>query len=184
MSVAASTWAWKLDLPSTEKLVALALADHANDEDFTCWPSLTHLEKKTGLNRTTVWRAIDRLVELNLIKRVGNKPSGSTIYLVQVGAQITQVHSAPRCVAQRGRCADHLGVGAQRTSNHKYNHQEPSEINKPPLPPKGGKASKAVALQTFLANCKQQSVKPIPETDPVFAYAKQVNIPIEFLHLC
>lgn len=135
MSVKAITWAWSVEAKPTEKLMLLALADHANDEDFTCWPSLTHLEKKTGLNRTTVWRSIDRLVELGAVTRHGTHASGATIYRVALGAQITyqQVHKSPRCTnhlgaeSNQGRCAVQHDLGAESTPNHKSNHQEPSD---------------------------------------------------------
>ena len=53
----------------------------------------------------------------------------------------------------------------------------------PPIPPKGGKQS-AVGLKAWLATIKAEGQKPIPEDDPVFAYAEEVSIPAEFLSLC
>lgn len=53
-----------------DRLVLLALADHANDEDRQCWPSLTHVAKKCQLSRTTVRRCVYRLAirgELRLV---------------------------------------------------------------------------------------------------------------------
>lgn len=55
-----------------------------------------------------------------------------------------------------------------------------------PIPPEGGKPSRrkpAIALHTFLDECKAIGVKPIPEGAPVFAYAEQCGIPQEFLRL-
>jgi hypothetical protein len=63
---------------------------------------------------------------------------------------------------------------------------------KPPIPPKGGDEGKqdespkrkaAISLQTFLAECKKAGEKPIPDGDPVFAYADKVGLPHEFLGL-
>lgn len=94
MSVRAITWAWTVELKSTEKLLLLALCDHANDEDFECWPSVTHLQRKTGLSRPAVWRGIDRLLEKKLVFRVGNREGingskGNTIYRIGVGILVT-----------------------------------------------------------------------------------------------
>lgn len=47
-----------------------------------------------------------------------------------------------------------------------------------PHTPKG-----AVGLKTWIADVKAKGERPIPETDAVFAYAKEVGIPDEFLHL-
>ena len=55
-----------------------------------------------------------------------------------------------------------------------------------PIPPKGDKPSKkesqAISLKAWLEEIKPE--KPIPETDPVFAYSEQVGIPAEYLRLC
>jgi uncharacterized protein YdaU (DUF1376 family) len=62
----------------------------------------------------------------------------------------------------------------------------------PPIPPDGGlsepiqektKKRSAIALQTFLDECKAKGEKPILENDSVFSYADETGIPIEFLRL-
>ncbi|MCL5097347.1 MAG: helix-turn-helix domain-containing protein [Candidatus Omnitrophica bacterium] len=138
MSIAAMSWAWKQDIDPTTKFVLLALSDHANDVDFTCWPSLTHLELKTGYSRPTIWKAIDRLVSSGFMRRVGLHQSGATLYEVVVGNDVTQqVTSLPRLgndVNGVGNVGNKLGNDV--TPNHK-NHHEPSvTINrfiKPPI---------------------------------------------------
>jgi hypothetical protein len=55
-----------------------------------------------------------------------------------------------------------------------------------PIPPDGGLPSRkrsAIAFPTFLAECKAAGAKPIPDDDPVFAYAATVGIPHDFLRL-
>lgn len=55
------------------------------------------------------------------------------------------------------------------------------------LQPKTRKASSgkpAIEIQTYLQQCKEQGVKPIPEDDAVFTYAEDHGIPQQFLHLC
>ncbi|MBA1146393.1 conserved phage C-terminal domain-containing protein [Ectothiorhodospiraceae bacterium WFHF3C12] len=75
MSVRAMAAAWAIQVAPTEKLVLLALADHANDETCECWPSLTHLCRKTGLARSTVAKALKALEARSVITR---KPRGTT----------------------------------------------------------------------------------------------------------
>lgn len=41
----------------------------------------------------------------------------------------------------------------------------------------------AIALRTYLENCRTQNVKPIPADDAVFTYAKEAGIPEEYLRL-
>jgi uncharacterized protein YdaU (DUF1376 family) len=52
-----------------------------------------------------------------------------------------------------------------------------------PHTPQAGLPSRAVALQTYLDECKAKDCKPIPEDDAVFEYAMQVGIPHDFLRL-
>lgn len=54
------TLVWELDLPDSEKLVLLALADCANDEGH-CWPGMNTLKKKCSKSDRTVQLAIKML---------------------------------------------------------------------------------------------------------------------------
>jgi len=75
-------WVWKLKIPSTAKLVLLALADHADDEGHSCYPSLSRLGSKCSLDRSTIVRAIDKLVILGIVERAGVSDRGTTLYRV------------------------------------------------------------------------------------------------------
>lgn len=90
MSVIAIAWAWKQQIDPTDKFILIALSDHANDEDYTCWPSLSHLQKKTGYSRPTIWKSIDRLINIGAVSRVaGGSKSGSTLYKIHIGNDVT-----------------------------------------------------------------------------------------------
>ena len=119
-------WAWKQPLPPTDKFILLALADHANDEDYTCWPSLKHLTKKTGFSRPTVWKTVDRLIALGIVARVGESASGSTRYQILVGkaltlgnalTQVTRIPNIGNHVNRVGKQGNKLGNAV--TPNHK-----------------------------------------------------------------
>lgn len=125
------TWAWKQKLDPTDKFVLIALADHANDEDYTCWPSLNHLQTKTGFSRPTIWKTIDRLIKVGAVARVGESSAGSTKYKVMVGNEITlgndvtQVTKLPKV----GNDVNQVGNQVNKVGNHVTpNHQEPSRI--------------------------------------------------------
>lgn len=68
MSVKVSTWAWSLPLKGNEKLVLLALADHANDEG-RCWPSIESLVEKCGLSRSPIIEHLKKLHQLGLFTK-------------------------------------------------------------------------------------------------------------------
>jgi hypothetical protein len=67
MSVRLMAEVWQLPMVPAEKLVALALADAAND-DGLCWPSIATIARKSGLSERTVQRTI-RGFERSWVKR-------------------------------------------------------------------------------------------------------------------
>ncbi len=82
MSIAAIQWAFDLTLADpTAKIVLLALADHYNDQQQCCWPSLTRLEQFTGADERTIQRAIARLIDEGHITRETRAGSSSLFYL-------------------------------------------------------------------------------------------------------
>jgi DNA-binding MarR family transcriptional regulator len=72
MSVQATTWAWNQSTTTTEKLVLLALADHAWPDGTHAYPSVGRLARMTGLTERSVRRAIAGLIEKDLIVREFN----------------------------------------------------------------------------------------------------------------
>lgn len=51
------------------KLVALVLADHAND-DGLCWPSYARIAERTGVDKRTVQRHVKTLMKMNVLTKV------------------------------------------------------------------------------------------------------------------
>jgi DNA-binding transcriptional ArsR family regulator len=66
MSRDARDWAWAQDTSPTQKLVLLALAEHAND-GYACWPSIHRLQERTGLSRRGVQKALRELEQRGLV---------------------------------------------------------------------------------------------------------------------
>jgi hypothetical protein len=62
------TRVWDLELPDSDKLVLLALADSANDEGH-CWPSVASLVSKCSKSERTIQGSIKRLVDEGLLLR-------------------------------------------------------------------------------------------------------------------
>ena len=90
------TKAWELDLKASDKLVLLALADHAND-DGECYPSLRKIEAKTGLSKQGLINAIKRLMDLGLIqKEHRNRNDGgqtSNLYTLTLDGAVNTINS-------------------------------------------------------------------------------------------
>lgn len=66
---------WELDLPSTEKLVLLGFADHANDGGL-CFPSVRRIAWKCGISERSVQRMIAGFKSIGLLDSVGNTKGG------------------------------------------------------------------------------------------------------------
>jgi len=91
------TAVWELDLPDSDKLVLLALADCANDEGH-CWPSVRYLTTKCSKSERTIQGSIKRLVDEGyLIRR--EVPGKGCNYTV------LPRNAAPAVSAPRSDCA-------------------------------------------------------------------------------
>lgn len=66
MSVRIMAEVWRLDLPANDKIVLLALADHADDEGL-CYPSIGRVAWKCCYSRATIKRQMKRLSEAGLV---------------------------------------------------------------------------------------------------------------------
>lgn len=80
MSLDATIWAWKIrqkqkkggSLKPLKKLVLLSLADRAS-EDHCAFPSMSRLVEDTEMDRKTVLKIIDELIEDGLIVDTGER---------------------------------------------------------------------------------------------------------------
>ena len=67
MSIRIMAQVWELDLPPTDKLVLLAIADHASDDGTDSWPSMDTLARKASVSTRQVRRITRRLEEAGWI---------------------------------------------------------------------------------------------------------------------
>jgi predicted transcriptional regulator len=70
MSVKLMALAFELPIQPSEKLVMLALCDHANDEGGSCHPTIDKIASKASVSDRTVRRILAKLVEIGLISLV------------------------------------------------------------------------------------------------------------------
>lgn len=68
MSVRVQTYVWQLKLTPTQKLVAIALADHCHDDGSEARPSQETLVEKTGLSKRAVGYTLKQLLDLDVIR--------------------------------------------------------------------------------------------------------------------
>lgn len=70
MSVVVMSKVWELDLPHNEAFVLLALADHADDQGGSIFPSLQRIAWKTGYSKRAVWTIMKRLEGAGILCQV------------------------------------------------------------------------------------------------------------------
>ena len=132
MSIRVMSEVWRTNLPTTEKMVLLVIADHANDEGVEAWPSQATIATKASISIRTVQRCVNNLVKAGYLKmekhaggsatcREDRRPHRYTINLNRVrGDNMTG--------RRRGDTSDHNGAttatdtGRQpRPKNHTNN---------------------------------------------------------------
>ena len=85
---------WSMDLPTSDKMVMLALADWSND-DGHCWPSMTQLMAKTGLTDRALRTIVGRLKEAGHLTRE-ERPGKGVFYTVHPGTEFPPEATSPR----------------------------------------------------------------------------------------
>lgn len=68
MSIRIMTAVWDMPMQAVDKLVALALADNANEAGL-CWPSIATIARKCGCSERSVQRSIRQLQADGILKR-------------------------------------------------------------------------------------------------------------------
>lgn len=124
MSVRVMTAVWALDLPDSQKIVLLALADCANDEGH-CWPSMRSLKMKCSKSERTIQGVIKQLVETGHVTR--NEVLGKGCdYLVHPRKDCAPQPLRPRTrrTPPPQRLRETPAAAADKPS---LNHQEPSK---------------------------------------------------------
>lgn len=123
-------------LTSTEKLIMLALADHANDEGKSIYPSQNRLSRKTGLARGTVNLHIGELIDQGYLKMVGYKIDRSNVLELEInvkkiatGGGVTENDTLPKGGVKqndKGVSSTITGGVTENDTNHQLTIPQPS----------------------------------------------------------
>lgn len=137
MSIQAMAWVLEFsESVGTDRLVLLAIANHADIDAASAWPSVTRIAAEARVDRATVFRALRRLEELGELEVTRGGGRGVTnLYRIKRSQPATV--SPPETVAPcdgleavNGRNSSLNGrTGAEngrtRATRTFYNHQEP-----------------------------------------------------------
>lgn len=120
---------WSLELPDSQKIVLLALADCANDEGH-CWPSMATLAKKCSKGERTVQGVIKELVEAGHLTRREVVGKGCN-YTLHPRSDCAPQSPHPRS-EQQAPPQTLRPTPAAAADKPSRNHQEPSLVKSPP----------------------------------------------------
>lgn len=93
MSIRLMSGVFFLSLPPSEKLVLLALADAANDDDGGCFFLMATIARKVSMDARSVRRVLRRLVSLDLL-RVEYRQGRSSLFFVNV-SRVSELSTTP-----------------------------------------------------------------------------------------
>lgn len=117
-------WGWSL--PAPEKLVALKLADCANDRGANAYPSLATIAEACGLSRRGTQLVIDRLLEKRCLEvQADHTNRRSTIYRLRLDAVPGGERRAPLDGDERTASQRHRG---ERRAPLEANDVHPADV--------------------------------------------------------
>lgn len=120
------------DLPASEKLVLLALSDHADDAGNHCFPSVSRLVRKTSMTRRGVQIVLRRLEAKGKIRAIGNRPDGTVEYIVTLDRGGERYSRGERnTFAGEGRTKFAGGANTVHGGGEPYSPESSVTINKP-----------------------------------------------------
>lgn len=129
MSVRVQTYVWQLKMTPTQKLVAIALADHCHDDGSEARPSQALLCAKTGLSERTVRDTLSSLVsEGFLMKERQSRQHAPSVYCFLIPDGFATLRGATTAaLSPEGQMAPQRGNSLRPEGQQlPPNHKEPS----------------------------------------------------------
>jgi len=172
--------------PADVSVLAVVL-ERINSKSGYAWPSLNTIAEDACSNRSTVKRSMRRLVEFSYLKKTKGDSTRSTRYRIGSGGrlQAPTKKSFGGCLKDQDVGVEMLPkVGAAETpesfdlnpsneSDDTNNQIKSSKLIE--------KTSKGIAFSTWMDSIGNSFA--IPADDAVFAYARNIGLPLEMIHL-
>ena len=143
MSIKVMTAVFETDLPPTEKIVALKLADHAHDDGTHVFPSAASVAAKCSMSERQVWRVIKSLLDKGII--VLEKSGGgraSNLYHFSLDAHGVIAPRSTDNLTHLDSPSTDTGVIAPMTSEDRSTDTGVIGINRTIIEPSSAKPSK------------------------------------------
>ena len=135
MSIRCMAWAWSVSTDtSCQKFLLLALADHANDTELECWPSMSFLSEKCSMERRQIQRLLKQLEDQGFIaieRRKNGTSDKSNVYKLLIPNELME-----------GAATSRGGGGYQPRGGAATSRTNPN--NEPKVNPKGERTQIAI----------------------------------------
>lgn len=176
MSIEAMNWVWKHSKhKGSERLLLLALADNARDEDFIAWPGLAKLREKTLLSERNVRYLLRKLEEAgSIVTVIGGSEHGTNLYRIIGGQTLPPANFAGGQPSVESGATQRRGVGQSSVKKRPRIAPKPS-VKPPEEPPKNQGGISSEIEGEYLAFLTARGVYSIsdyrskyhmPDTDP------------------
>lgn len=121
MSVRMMSLVWEMDLPTSEKMVLLVIADHADDDGENAWPSMATIARKASVSERQAQRLVKSLASSGFLSvedqaggrrdmRNDRRPNRYTVHLNGVTSTTPREPQRGDTEAPRGDTGDANGV--------------------------------------------------------------------------
>jgi len=183
--------------PASTRLTLLALAENANQDGTSCFPSMERLAKQTGQNEKTVRRALDavagRWFTRAEVRFEGRKWKGYS-YRLHIPEDADTTPGTQQVVADRMPGTQSSSSGHSDAEFRTFAPRVPGTVsdNLVKAPRKSTKgeerAADAASPPRRITYEQWKAEKPegamlIPGDDPIFDYADQIELPGDLLKL-
>ena len=164
MSVKLMSTAWDMDLPMGQKMLLLALCDHANDEGV-CYPSQEKLAQKCSMGERTVISHIQWLEKHGILsreRRQNTQRRKSDLYQITLDGYMPEpANSAPANSAPAKFSPEPANFAPSEPANFAGTYkEEPSVFNHQIEPSERGSGLAAAPAVEILGAAKTEPAEP------------------------
>lgn len=192
MSIKVMSLIWAAPIkPTSLKLVALAMADRADDSGGSLYLSIGSIARKVGVSHSQAQRLVKNLKAAGLLRVVSHADGGSRttpryrLQLDVIAGLGNGVDSVPD-TAWSGSTDATPGAAPMRSrgrTDATQTTKESSLIQGVQSPTESElQRSNNTTLRIWLASLEEGTLA-VPPTDPIFDYAHEIGLPNEYLAL-
>lgn len=163
------------------KLVLIKLCDQANDRG-ECWPSHSSIADACEISKRSVITHIEALEQAGILKikhrKVDNAKTSNLYTICLDNVDLGSANAAP------GSAGDSLGVAQEiHQGSAGAAHKSVNESVNKDTHSKKSKSKTDLTFSQWASQCKENGETLLPSDSGVFAYARTIGLPEEYLRI-